>query len=273
MSKIAAVFVTNGKDFEKIQDTLTSFYLTGLEDDVQMFLACNAKEKIRKKILDFLPKEIELLQIEKEYKTKCAARNEGIKRILKNKKTEIIFFVDENCLVKPHINAFKIYAAAIEQTGIQHFNSSAPHFQPLFRFVLPNAINLSLYSDCLGYFSVYSRSCLQAVGFFEEQFKSESFCHLEYLYRCSKKKFTTPWYWFVDLTYSSNYVQYLEDFDNFLYEKSFVEQDNKLFQKKHGITIPGLPGSDPSSLNLEIIVDIKQIRFILLDFFKKRKIL
>lgn len=124
---------------------------------------------------------------------------------------EHLFLLENDILVKD-VSLIDVYIKTAENFKIQHLNM-AYHgpankdeygkLRPKIKFE-KNGYSLALYQNCVGAFSYYTKDLLRNVGLFDLTMRN-LFDHVEHTYRCAIHGYTTPFWWFADVSCSDKY--------------------------------------------------------------------
>jgi len=156
---------------------------------------------------------------------------------------EHLFLMEDDILMTNNNTCHK-YMAYATQHNIHHLN-----------FALHGTMNkgrrsyykgITVYPECVGAFSYYTKEVIDKVGFMDEAFKN-AWEHVEHTYRIAKEGMTTPFWYFADYPLSANCLTEIEG----SLEQSSIRprsdwKDNiingqKYWIKKHGTWLPEKP--------------------------------
>jgi GT2 family glycosyltransferase len=166
---------------------------------------------------------------------------------------EHLFLMEDDIFIKDP-SVFDRYIEAARHTGIQHLNFS----QHGPKNKTPNGIpdpatcvdygplRIALHRHCVGAFSYYSRTCLEAVGLMDEDFYNGGE-HLEHTYRILRAGFHPPFWFFADVdrsqellgeeTWSVSQSLIASRAD----QAELIRRSDELFQAKHGRPVGRIP--------------------------------
>lgn len=193
------------------------------------------------------------------------SKNKAFKALLE-KDCDYIFLIEDDMLIK-NKNVFNRYIEVSEHTGIQHMmfgyhgpankgNISKGAPQPRKIIDYSNDIKIALNRHCVGSFCFYTKECLESVGLNDEEFDKNNFEHVEHSYRLAKAGYSTPYWWWTDLSNSFDYIdeQACSEENTSIHRGSNwqenIKQSALLFQKKHGYLpawqncVPDVPFDD-----------------------------
>ena len=119
-----------------------------------------------------------------------------------------LFLMEDDIYVK-NPTVFDHYLGASRVSGIQHLNfsqhgpknkTSDGNSDPV-TIVEYGRLRIALHRHCVGAFSYYSRTCLEAVGLMDEDFYNGGE-HLEHTYRILRAGYHPPFWFFADVDHS-----------------------------------------------------------------------
>ena len=183
-------------------------------------------------------------------------------RYLTEKNCDYIFLLEDDLLIK-NKDVFLKYIEAHEATGIHHFNYGPgtpfnrkqnvqfdlhnrheleQHSSPAPRLIIDyKNIKLSLYRHVAGVFSFFTKTILDKVGIFNEEYHN-AWEHVDHTYRIIKEGVHPPFWWFADLADSDKLLSTQSSaIDNSSIAKNTQEwfdnlnQGRELYKKIHGI--------------------------------------
>ena len=220
------------------------------------------------------PEQAHIIQHETN-KSVGAAKNSALKYLI-DLGCEHIFIMEDDILIKDE-KVFEEYIKHSVISGIKHMNfalhgpankKGSTGFksledrtdvdgEPNPRMIIPypENIKISLYPNCVGAFSYYHRSVLEKIGLFDPVFKN-AWEHVEHTYQTIKSGFHPPFWYFADISNSSDF---LTDIPNSIKESTIARtpewNDNfrrgtDWYKKKHGFT----PTETPL-VNQEIVIN------------------
>lgn len=194
-------------------------------------------------------------------------KNLGLRYLL-DKGCDYIFALEDDCIIKD-LSVFDKYIEASIVTGIQHFNfgpgspwnrkQDDPTLKgdlskrmlakqdgiPSPKLIVDYSDNISicLYEHVVGMFSFFTRSGLDTVGLYDEDFYN-AWEHVEHTYRFIQANLTSDFWWFADIKDSELYIEGQADEKANTSLAKNEEEFNKLvrdgldvFYKKHN-TVP-----------------------------------
>lgn len=130
------------------------------------------------------------------------AKNKVVKYLL-SQGCDYIFLIEDDILVK-NPDTLNKYIKTHEQTGINHFNFHA-HGPGN-----PNPVNrgdlVTMWPNCVGAFSFYTKKCFEKAGLFDEHFKN-AWEHVEHTARLAKLGLTSPFWYFADVNGSEEWIK------------------------------------------------------------------
>jgi GT2 family glycosyltransferase len=130
------------------------------------------------------------------------AKNRVVKYLL-DKGCDYIFLVEDDILVK-NPDTLNKYIETYEKTGINHFNFHAHgpgNPSPVNRGEL-----VTMWPNCVGAFSFYTRKCFEKAGLFDEHFIN-AWEHVEHTARLARLGLTSPFWYFADVTGSEAWIK------------------------------------------------------------------
>ncbi len=181
-------------------------------------------------------------------------KNDALTFLL-NSDCDYMFLIEDDIIIKDP-NVFQAYIDLHKVSGVDHFNfgyhgpANKQNGTPSPRLVInygeqsKAAFNL----HCVGAFSFYTKECLMA-GKMDETYVN-AWEHVDHTYTLIKEGFHSPFWWFMDLANSSDYLDELacsEDNSTIRGRKDWMENiQNGLqhFNSKHGmppLQIPDTP--------------------------------
>lgn len=142
------------------------------------------------------------------------AKNNALKEL---KDYDYIFLLEDDITLKDK-NVFDKYIEASKISGIQHFNFAfhgvdnyTSTGQPAVRIKIeysPTA-SISLYPNVYGAFSMYTKKCIENVGYMDE-FYYNAMEHVDHTAAIIKAGMHPPFRWFADITDSNNYIEEID---------------------------------------------------------------
>ena len=174
------------------------------------------------------------------------AKNIGMKKLI-DLGCEYIFTIEDDIIIK-NPDVFKAYITASVNTGFEYFNFAhhgpANVGQGYTREF--NKFSVALFPNCVGAFTLYTRGLIEQIGYHDEEFFN-AWEHIDYAYRASLRGLTTPFYHFIDIEDS---FDYLEEQPGSLEDSSIrpksdwlsnVKKGYEYFTRKHGVAIFDIP--------------------------------
>jgi len=144
--------------------------------------------------LNYLAKKGIKVVTKKENLGVAHTKNTALQFMVENN-CEHLFTIEDDILMKYNKTCIA-YVDYAKDKKLQHLN-----------FALHGPLNkgkkayigseVCVYPDCVGAFSYYSKACIEAVGYMDENFHNV-WEHVEHTYRCSLLKMTTPFWQFAD---------------------------------------------------------------------------
>lgn len=176
----------------------------------------------------------------------AAAKNQGLKLLAERGGTD--FFLMEDDILMKNFLTCNLYASYAKEAGVHHMNFA--HHGPMNngrgRQVKFNGVPVTVYPDCIGAFSYYTKACLDKVGVMDENFKN-AWEHVEHTWRIGRAQMTTPFWYFIDHPDSD---KLLEEIPGSIDSSSIrvrpdwnknIEEGAKHWQAKHGQWLPDRP--------------------------------
>lgn len=195
-------------------------------------------------------------------------KNKAIKHLMNNK-CDYIFIVEDDMLIKNN-RVWEEYIHAYEETGIQHFmfhahgpanKGGVSKGKSVPRAIIDyNTIKIVLYQHCVGSFCFYTKEALQKESGNDVNFIN-AFEHVEHSYRLAKRNFSSPYWWWADLFYSTDLIEEQacsEDSSTIRPRTDWqlqIARSAELFYKKHGVyptTVPDLPLTEVGNILKQI---------------------
>lgn len=182
---------------------------------------------------------------------------------------DYIFLMEDDIYVKDDL-VFEKYIEVSKKTGIQHLNFSQHGMMnkqwpggtpnPVF-FVDYEDFILPLYRHCVGAFSMYTRKCLDEVGFICEEYYNAAE-HVDHTLQIVKNGMHPPFWYFADIPDS---WEYLGD-EEWSLESSTISSRpdhqklmrdaDKIFLKRNGC----VPGQIPLTNEKGVVETLKEIK-------------
>ena len=179
-----------------------------------------------------------------------------------------LFLMEDDIFVKdPRV--FEEYVEAARITGIQHLNFSqhgpknkTPEGTPDPATTVDyGTLRISLHRHCVGAFSYYSRTCLEAVGLMDEDFYNGGE-HLEHTYRILRAGFHPPFWFFADVDGSQELLgeEPWSASQSLIASRAeqaeLIRRSDALFQAKHGRPV----GRIPVAVKGEVMRSLRKIQ-------------
>jgi len=212
------------------------------------------------------------------------AKNIALKKLFENG-CEYFFLIEDDMIVLQDI-IFQKYIQLHQASGIHHFNygPGSPfnrkqtiknydlhnrHLldqksEPNPRLIIDYGNNnkLSLFEHTVAMFSFYTRTCLDEVGFIDENFYN-AWEHVDHTYRIIKAGLHPPFWYFADLYNSHEYLTEAPDAinessianDNEQWNKNIME-GREFYLQKHG-HYPNMP---PYLSKENVLLKIKDLK-------------
>jgi GT2 family glycosyltransferase len=133
------------------------------------------------------------------------AKNTLLKQLFKDG-CKIVFLLEDD-VVPTSGQAITGYLEAMEKSGFDHFNF-AHHGKMNIKPLDVNSV-YTLWTDCIGAYSVYTKEMIDEVGYFDEKF-TNAWEHIEHTKRICEAGYTTPFWYFIDATGSENWLKEIE---------------------------------------------------------------
>lgn len=135
------------------------------------------------------------------------SKNELMSYLL-SKGCDYIFIIEDDIEIIDK-QVFTKYIQASERSGIHHlmcgsFLPSRGSSTDTFKYK-ESDVMISVYRNCAGSFTFYTRECLLNTGMFDEHYWN-ALEHVDLTYRLSLLGYTTPFGYFADITNSNNYI-------------------------------------------------------------------
>lgn len=181
------------------------------------------------------------------------SKNKALKYLL-NRAVDYIFLIEDDLYVKDH-NVFDKYILAHKISGIHHFNYALHGLlnlnifgqsKPKLEVIYDNDISISLYQNCVGAFSFFTKTCLQEVGGFDENYLN-ALEHVDHTFSVIKHGLHPPFWFFADISNSNLYIgddgwslktSVISNSSNF---NDFQKKARGYFYYKNGIDIFSIP--------------------------------
>lgn len=173
------------------------------------------------------------------------SKNELLSYLL-SKGCDYIFIIEDDIeLIDEQV--FSRYIQAYKRSGIHHFMCGS--FLPsrgksIETFKYKNSdVSISVYRNCAGSFTFYTRECLLNTGMFDEHYWN-ALEHVDLTYRLSLLGYTTPFGYFADIANSDKYIRSIGgEFNDSIINKTNnkkVEAAFAYFEQKFGVGFPAV---------------------------------
>jgi GT2 family glycosyltransferase len=132
------------------------------------------------------------------------SKNKALQHLMENTDSEYLFLFEDDIFVKDPA-VFERYIEVIEKTGLQHLNFSqhgvcnktaagAPRPVAVIEY---KKIQVPFYIACVGAMSVYTRKCIETVGYMDERYFNA--CeHVEHSHRIHLAGMSPGFWWYAD---------------------------------------------------------------------------
>lgn len=180
------------------------------------------------------------------------SKNIAMKHLM-SKGCDYIFIIEDDMIILDE-TVFDKYVQASKVSGIQHFNFSQHGYAnkksttsneiiPAVKTVIDYGdVKIAMYQHCVGSFSMYTRKCLEAVGYMDESYYNA--CeHVDHTYEIIKNEMHPPFWYFADIEESWKYIGdhgWSMQTSSICSRPDFTEnvkQSDEVFMSKHG-TVP-----------------------------------
>lgn len=203
----------------------------------------------------------------------CKSKNYGMRYLL-DRECDYIFVIEDDMKILRE-DIFQAYVAACKETGIQHMmfayhgpanKGNISGGRPMPRKIIDyGKLKVSLNVNCVGSFCFYTKKSLEEVGLFDEEFDKNNFEHVEHSYRLAKAGYSTPYWWWADLSNSLEYIteQACSEVNSAIrrgndwFEK--IKWSALLFKKKHGY-LPAWNDPVPDTPLSEVLNFLKRVK-------------
>ena len=206
----------------------------------------------------------DVIEHDMPYQGVAVSKNNVIRKCLENGCDYIFIMEDDMLIQSPDI--FQAYITAMEESNIQHMNF-AHHGKANYNGNIPIAkmtatyatSSVTFFQNLIGAFSVYTKDCLLSIGNFDETYFN-AMEHVDHTYQASQLGFTSPFWWFADLTNSLDYIKEIEGSITNTTRVGDRRQNDingiKYFEEKNGIHVSRVPNKTQSEV-IEILKDFK----------------
>lgn len=203
----------------------------------------------------------------------CKSKNKGMQYLL-DKGCDYIFVIEDDMIIKNNA-VFTAYINAYKRTGIHHFmfayhgpanKGGISGGDPTPRKIIDYGdIKIALNQHCVGSFCFYTKQSLEETGLMDEEFNKNNFEHVEHSYRLAKNDFSTPYWWWSDLSNSIDYIneQACSEVRSSIRRGTDWQEkilwSARLFEKKHGY-MPAWSNAVPDTNITDIVYFLKKIK-------------
>lgn len=217
-------------------------------DEIVVVDDCSTKDR------DKYDKYFDQISKFKHIKVRQLSKNRGVgaaKNIIMqyftDKGYDFIFTIEDDIIIKSP-DTFKAYIDKSVEAKIEYINF-AEHgsHNKRSKIVKVNGVEMKIYPNIVGAFSLYTKKLIKEIGFHDEQFIN-AMEHVDYCYRASEKGLTTPFWKFCDLV---NNTELIEEQENSINQSSItcredwipnLEKASRLWKEKYGRDLLGIPG-------------------------------
>jgi hypothetical protein len=202
---------------------------------------------------------------ENVYPSVC--RNDCVNFLLQ-RNCEHIFIIEDDIILKS-ADIFDKYIQASKESGIKYFSyvstsweSGTPNKRtPRLTVEYKNNVSVSLYKNMCNEFTYHHKSCFEKIGLYDTNFRDPF--DIDLAYRESQQNYTTPFWWFADITNSDNFIMNNPNAVSRLQSdrpdgsrEQRIQKEWEYFIKKHGIMVNQIPDSSKE----EVIKKLKLLR-------------
>lgn len=154
-------------------------------------------------------------------------------------------FIMEDDIIMKHPDTCKLYIDYANSKEIHHMNFALHGPLNKGKKFLYNH-DISVYPDCVGAFSYYTKECIENVGYFDEHFHNV-WEHVEHTWRIAQMGYTTPFWYFADHPLSDKLLEeqpnaiengVIRPQPNWAYN---MKEGKAYFISKHGHWLPARP--------------------------------
>lgn len=167
------------------------------------------------------------------------SKNIGLKILIEDQKCTDIFLMEDDILIKNEL-VFDAYIKAANTHGIHHlcYELAEDNHKYLKHSNTIDDITLNFYHNPQGPFMYMNSVLVKKFGYFDENYMN-AFEHIDFAYNLIKIGVAPPFWYFPDISNSSDYLEYLdvEQKSTIRNEKIYSEQYKKsaeYFIKKWG---------------------------------------
>lgn len=179
-------------------------------------------------------------------------RNDCLTFLL-NRDCEHIFLIEDDMLLK-NPNIFDAYIKASEASGLKYFSfvstaweSGTPKNRtPRLTAQYKDGISLSFYKNMCNEFTYHHKSCFELVGLYDGNFRDPF--DIDLAYRESSHIYSSPFWWFTDITNSDDYIMNNPDAKSRLQadrpdgsREQRIQKEWAYFKEKHGLYVNEIP--------------------------------
>lgn len=198
------------------------------------------------------------------------SRNDCITYLL-NRDCEHIFLIEDDMIIK-NSDIFKKYIEASTISGLKYFSfvstgqgsGSAYNRTPKTVVEYNNNINLSLYQNMCNEFTYHHCTVFNELGLYDPSPELRNAFDIDMAYREAKiGKWTTPFWWFPDISNSDDYIENNPNAQSRLQSdrpdgsrQQLLYKTFEFFRKKHNIEIQNIPAADKN----EVIDKLRRIK-------------
>lgn len=183
----------------------------------------------------------------------AVCRNDAVNFLLQ-RDCEHIFLIEDDMIIKKD-DIFKKYIELSKKSGINYlcftstsWGSGEPGERtPKLKVDYTENLSLSLYPNMCNEFTYHHRSCFEKIGLYDTNFRDPF--DIDMAYRESQEKYSTPFWWFADLSNADEYIMNNPEAVSRLQDENRedgsrtkrIEEQWKMFYKKHGIYVHQIP--------------------------------
>jgi GT2 family glycosyltransferase len=167
------------------------------------------------------------------------SKNTALKAMM-DEGCDYMFVLEDDILMLDPKTCIKYIGYAIAH-GLDHMNFAL--HGPLNKGRMRMYKGICTYPDSVGAFSLYTKECINSVGYLDENFKN-AWEHVEHTYRIAEAGLTTPFWWFADHPDSAEMLTEIPgSIDNSSIRprddwKQNIDEGREYFIKKHGHWLP-----------------------------------
>ena len=149
-------------------------------------------------------------------KSVCLSKNEAL-RYLFEKECDYMFIIEDDVLIKDN-NIFNKYIEASIASNIQHliygfsgygnFVDGKANGVPIQKLLVNYGdVEMVLNHNCAGSFCMYTKECIDNVGYFDEYLKYNCWEHIDYTAMVIEAGMHPPFWYFADINESWKYLE------------------------------------------------------------------